>query len=140
MPAGMMKFAASCLFIGTASYVSTFVAQYHGAGQDGKIGAILWQWFYVALIGGIGSLSLIPLAGPLFRLIGHGRAVEQYETIYFQVLCFGTIPYLASSAMSGFYSGRGKTWPIMWINCTITAVNIVLEPSALIASCEGSGS
>ncbi len=32
MPAGMLNFVVMSLFIGTASYVGTFVAQYYGAG------------------------------------------------------------------------------------------------------------
>ena len=33
MPAGMVHFALVCLPLGVASYVNTFVAQYHGAGH-----------------------------------------------------------------------------------------------------------
>ena len=40
MPAGMVNFAILSLFIATAGYVSTFVAQYHGSGQDGKVGGV----------------------------------------------------------------------------------------------------
>jgi MATE family multidrug resistance protein len=46
LPAGMASFAVVCLFAGTAVYVNTFVAQYHGAKQDDKIGAIIWQGVY----------------------------------------------------------------------------------------------
>ena len=31
MPAGILNFTITCIFIGTASYVGTFVAQYYGA-------------------------------------------------------------------------------------------------------------
>jgi MATE family multidrug resistance protein len=36
-------------------------------------------------------------------------------------------PYLASYALSGFYSGRGKTWPVMWVNIIATALNLILD-------------
>ena len=35
--------------------------------------------------------------------------------------------YAASYALSGFYSGRGKTWPVLWVNAATTVVNLVLD-------------
>ncbi len=127
MPAGMLNFTIMSLFLGTAGYVSTFVAQYHGSGRDERIGPALWQGMYLAIIGGIVHLVLVPLAGPFFRFVGHEPLVQQYETVYFQVLCLGATPAIASSAMSGFFSGRGKTWPVMWVNTLGTAVNLILD-------------
>lgn len=127
MPAGILNFTIMSLFLGTAGYVSTFVAQYHGASRYERIGPILWQGMYVAIIGGIVHLLLIPLAGPVFRFVAHGELVQQYETIYFQVLCLGAAPAIASSAMSGFFSGRGKTLPIMVVNILATAVNLIMD-------------
>jgi MATE family multidrug resistance protein len=115
------------LFIGTAGYVSTFVAQYVGAGRDERIGPTIWQGLYVALVGTIIILLLIPLADPVFRLIGHDPEIRRYEVVYFRVLCLGAFPAIAASALSGFFSGRGETWPVMWANLLATAVNIVLD-------------
>ena len=42
MPAGMLNFCIMSLFIGTAGYVNTFVAQYFGAGQKHRIGPAVW--------------------------------------------------------------------------------------------------
>ncbi len=127
MPAGMLNFTIMSLFLGTAGYVSTFVAQYHGSGRNEKIGPVLWQGVYIAIIGGIVHLVLIPLAGPFFRFVGHEPLVQQYETVYFQVLCLGATPAIASSAMSGFFSGRGKAWPVMWVSALATAVNLIMD-------------
>jgi len=127
MPAGMLNFTIMSLFLGTAGYVSTFVAQYYGSGQYERIGSVLWQGIYIAIIGGIVHLALIPLAGPVFRFVGHEPLVQQYEITYFQVLCLGATPAIASSAMSGFFSGRGKTWPVMWVNVLATTVNLIMD-------------
>ena len=62
MPAGMVNFAILSLFIATAGYVSTFVAQYHGSGQDDKVGGILWQSVPIALFAGLLNLALVPAA------------------------------------------------------------------------------
>ena len=70
MPAGMVNFAILSLFIATAGYVSTFVAQYHGSGQDGKVGGILWQSVPIALFAGLVNLALVPARTGLLRLGG----------------------------------------------------------------------
>lgn len=127
MPAGVLNFAIMSFFIGTASYVNTFVAQYYGAGRYSRIGPSLWQGMYVALLGGLIILCIIPFARTIFLLVGHDTAVQENEVIYFQYLCLGGVPIIASLALSGFFSGRGKTWPVMWINTLATAVNIFLD-------------
>lgn len=109
MPAGMLNFTIMSLFLGTAGYVTTFVAQYHGSGQHQRIGPVLWQGIYIAVAGGILHLLLIPLAGPIFRFVGHEPLVQEYEIIYFQVLCLGATPAIASSAISGFFYRKGQS-------------------------------
>ncbi len=127
MPAGMLSFTVISVFMGTAGYVSTFVAQYHGAGRYHRIGPVMWQGIYISLVGGVVMLCIIPLAAPAFRLIGHSPEIQAYEVIYFQIMCVGGGAYIGSFALSGFYSGRGKTWPVMWVNAATTVVNLVLD-------------
>ncbi len=127
MPASVFNFTIMSLFIGTAGYISTFVAQYHGSKQFRNIGPIVWQGIYIAIIGGIFHFLLIPLAKPIFGFIGHEMEIQQLEIIYFRILCYGAFPAIASSAFSGFFSGRGKTWPLMWINITATLTNIIFD-------------
>lgn len=127
MPAGMLNFTIISLFLGTVSYVSTFSAQYFGAKKYNQIGPAIWQGIYISLIGGIVLLCIAPLSETIFHFIGHESNIQQDEIIYFKVLCMGSFPFLGASALSGFYSGRGKTWPIMWINIIGTAFNIVFD-------------
>lgn len=127
MPAGMLNFSMVSIFMGTAGYVTTFVAQYYGARRFDRIGPALWQGVYISLFGGILILCAIPFAGPVFRLVGHSPLVQQNEVAYFQVLCMGGGAYSASYALSGFFSGRGKTWPVLWVNVATTVVNLMLD-------------
>jgi MATE family multidrug resistance protein len=53
--------------------------------------------------------------------------VQQYEAEYFRAICLGGGFYIASYALSGFFSGRGKTWPVMWVNTLATTLNLVLD-------------
>lgn len=127
MPAGMVNFTIMSLFLGTAGYVSTFVAQYYGARRYERIGPALWQGVYLALIAGVVHLLLIPLAPTIFKFAGHQPLVQKYEVVYFQTLCLGAAPAIASSALAGFFCGRGRTWPVMWINVLATALNLVMD-------------
>ena len=127
MPAGIVNFTIMSFFIGTASYVNTFVAQYYGARKNARIGPALWQGIYVSLLGGIVIFCLIPLAPMIFSLVGHEPLVRDSEVVYFQYLCLGGMPIIAASALAGFFSGRGKTWPVMWVNTLATAVNLFLD-------------
>jgi multidrug resistance protein, MATE family len=123
----MLNFTLLSIFLGTAGYVNTFVAQYHGARLEYRIGPTLWQGIYIALIGGLAHLLFIPLAGPIFGFIGHSGQVMRYEIIYFQILCLGAFPAIASSVFASFYSGRGVTMPIMWINIGTVSMNVLFD-------------
>ncbi|MEW6186759.1 MAG: MATE family efflux transporter [Thermodesulfobacteriota bacterium] len=127
MPAGLLNFAVMSFFIGTASYVGTFVAQYYGAGIKDRIGPAVWQGVYLSLAGGVILLAMIPLAGPIFTLVDHESAILRQEVIYFQYLCLGGFPVIAASALSGFFTGLGRPWPVMWVNVLATGVNLILD-------------
>jgi MATE family multidrug resistance protein len=127
MPAGMLNFSMVSIFMGTAGYATTFVAQYYGARQFHRIGPALWQGVYISLFGGLLILCAIPFAESFFSLVGHSPLVQQNEVAYFEILCLGGGAYAASYALSGFFSGRGKTWPVLWVNAATTVVNLVLD-------------
>ena len=127
MPAGMVNYALLTIFITTAGYVSTFAAQYHGAGEDGKVGRMLWQAVPIALLATIVTLALIPTAPALFRWAGHDPAVQAEEVVFFSILCLGTFPAVMSSALSGMLSGLGRTKPVMVVTLAATGVNILFD-------------
>jgi MATE family multidrug resistance protein len=127
MPSGVVYFTIMSLFTGTASYVGTFVAQYYGANQSSRIGSIVWQGMYVSAISGVCLLCLVPFAEGFFRLVGHDPKVQELEVIYFQLLCLSAAPSAASAALSGFFTGRGKTVPVMWVNVISTILNMLLN-------------
>ncbi|MDQ5840569.1 MAG: MATE family efflux transporter, partial [Chloroflexota bacterium] len=54
------------VFLGTGEYLTTFVAQYLGAGRRERIGPIVWQGIYFSLAAGLFSAALSPLAAPVF--------------------------------------------------------------------------
>ncbi|MGC1272463.1 MAG: MATE family efflux transporter [Planctomycetaceae bacterium] len=127
-PAGLLHWTAMSLVIGTASCVTTFVAQYEGAGRKNRVGAAVWQGVWLSLTAGLIFLAVVPLSPAIFRWAGHAPAVQQLEIDYFSVLCFGAVPMTLCSALSGFYSGRGRTMTVMWVNVGLAVTNMTLDP------------
>ena len=127
LPAGVTNFAFLCFFLGIASYTSTFVAQYFGAGQYKNIGPVVWQGVFFAIFSAILLLPLIPFSYPIFRLIGHEGEIPRLEAMYFRILCYGMSFHLLTSVFSGFFVGQGRTRVVMFVNLFAAGFNIVLD-------------
>jgi len=115
------------IFTGTAIFTETFVAQYFGAKQFERIGAVVWHGIYIGVIGAIVHFLLIPFAPSFFHMIGHAENVSSLETVYFQTLCFGAFPVISSGAISGFFAGRGNTKPLMFATIFQTSINLIFD-------------
>ena len=127
MPAGMVSMTVMALFIGTAGYVNTFIAQNTGAGRPGRVGPNLWHGLYIAIAGGVVLLVVSLFSGPIFDLVGHDLSIRGMETDYFAIQSrWGIFPILAS-AFAGFYSGRQKSWTIVWASVIGLVVNVALD-------------
>jgi MATE family multidrug resistance protein len=110
----------------TAGYVSTFVAQYTGAGRRGRVGPAVWQGIYFAALAGLLFLLMVPAAPYLIAAGGHTRALQRLEVSYLRCLCFAALPMLVMAAVNGFFSGRGRTWTVLGIEAAGTATNVGL--------------
>jgi len=126
MVAVMLFWTPLALLQNTASYATTFVAQYVGAGRSQRVGPVVWQALYFAVVGGIAFLGLLPLADTLAAAAGHSPHVQELEAAYFRCLCFSALPTLVVAATSSFFAGRGASWTVLAINCTGLLVNGVL--------------
>ncbi len=110
----------------TAGYVSTFVAQYTGAGRPHRVGPAVWQGIYFAVFAGLAFLAFLPLVPGIIALGGHTEALQTLEAAYLRCLCFAALPMLVMAAANGFFSGRGQTWTVLGIEAAGTAVNLAL--------------
>lgn len=114
-------------FIGTGEYLTTFVAQYCGAGRHERVGAAMWQGIYFSLLAGLLVGALLPLAGPFFSLAGHEPGVQACEVTYARILMAGAFPVVLMATLSAFFAGRGQTPVVLRVNLLATAVNVVLD-------------
>jgi len=115
------------LCIGTGEYVTTFIAQYMGAGRPERIGAALWQGIYFAAAAGLVIAALQPLAAPVFALAGHAEELRILEVAYARILLAGGFPIVLMATLASFFAGRGKTMVILVVNILATVVNGVFD-------------
>ena len=125
--AATVWFASLCVPLGICTYVSTFVAQYHGDGQFKRIGPVMWQGVWIALLAGPILLLAAPLIVQVFHVADHGVGVQQKETLYFYILTVGTPAMLLAQSFSSFYSGRGQTVVVMWTDMIFVVLNVLLD-------------
>jgi MATE family multidrug resistance protein len=126
MPAVLLFSTLFGILQHTVQYAAVFVSQYLGAGRPERVGPVLWQAGRVAVVGGFLFLLLIPVAGPLFTLVGHPPAVANAEADYFRALCYAVPAAAVVAVVNAFFSGRGKTWTVFAINVVGLGVNAPL--------------
>lgn len=126
-PAGVCHWACLSLFLGIGQYVNTFVAQYHGAGRAAQVGRAIWQGCYVALLGGSLILLTNPFADQFFGSFGHSAELVAAEASFFRIYNFGAIFALLAAVLGCYWSGRGITLPLFYVNLSAGLINGVLD-------------
>ncbi len=127
MPAGIAAFLALTFFTGVTTYLNVFIAQYTGAGSLLRIGPCVWQGIYFSIIAAAILIGLSLVAEYIFQLGGHPPEVQHLEIIYFRILCLGGGINVLGTGLACFFSGRGKTRPVMLVNIIGMAFNIPLD-------------
>jgi multidrug resistance protein, MATE family len=127
VPAGMAAMLLSSAFSGTAGYTSTFVAQYVGARRPEQVAAVVWQGIYFSIGSGIVLALFAFSANPIFSWVGHADAIRIMEVRFFSISCWGAFFFVAASALTGFFSGRGETRVVMIVNVVGLFVNAILD-------------
>jgi MATE family multidrug resistance protein len=122
-----VTWAVMGLFIQVGEYVTTFVAQYHGAGRPERIGPALWQGIHFSALAGVLLLFSTPLLRGVFDWAGHDPGVREHEVRYASVLMAGGFPVVLMATLSGFFAGRGQTLVVLRVNVLVTLVNVVLD-------------
>lgn len=127
LPAGATFFLLTSFFLGTAGYAGVLVAQHVGAGQAARVGRVMWQGVWFAVLSFV-PLSLLALAsGPIFDAMGHPAEVRRLEAVYYRVLMFGAGLMVLEASLAAFFSGRGLTRVVMFVNFGGALLNIPLN-------------
>ncbi len=127
-PAGILAFVLVAFFQNIVAYSGTFVAQYAGSGARAACARTMGQGLWIAVLCAPLFLLSIPLANMIFETAGHAPQVVEQEKIYFLMLTLGNLSLPFTAAVSGFYSGRGKTRLVMVANMIGNFINVLLDP------------
>ena len=127
VPAGILSFTLICFFMGTTSYTNAFVSQYHGKGKTASVSVAVWQGVWLGLISGLILLLLTPAGLYLIDSSGHPAAVKVLEKQYFTILNAGGVLVTVNTALSAFFTGRGRTKVTMSANMAGNAVCVLLS-------------
>ncbi len=127
LPAGMLHYSLLCFPLGVASYVNTFVAQYHGAGRPEQVGRVVWQGVLLGLLTIPLFLLTIPLSPACFRAIGHEPDVQQQEVLYYNSLAYGGGGAVVATALASFFTGLGKSRVVMIVDSGASLFDIVFD-------------
>ena len=131
MVGGSITWSAICLPFGLAAYATTFVAQYVGAGQHHRIGAIIWASLRVGLYSAPLFLVLGIFAPQLFQAFGHEPRLQNLEALYVQILAFGSPAAILAAGLSALFIGQGRTRVVMVIDVITATTNILLDYLAI---------
>lgn len=127
LPSGILFFTLVCGFMALAGFTNTFVAQLWGAGDKEGCARATAQGIIFSLLSIPLIMALMPVGLWFLRISGHGPEVLALEEQYFKILMWCGGGMTLSSALSSFFSGRGKTFVIMTCNIAANGINIVLN-------------
>ena len=127
LPAGILFFTLVCGFMALAGFTNTFVAQMWGAGDKKGCARATAQGIIFSLLSIPLICALTPLGLWMLRISGHDPHILALEEQYLKILMWCGGGMTLSSALSSFFSGRGKTFVIMGCNIFANGLNILLN-------------
>ncbi len=127
LPAGILFFTMVCGFMALAGFTNTFVAQFWGTGDKEGCARATAQGIIFSILSLPIIMALTPVGLWILRISGHGAEVLALEEEYFKILMWCGGGMTLSSALSSFFSGRGKTSVIMGCNIFANGLNILLN-------------
>lgn len=124
MSGGMTSFVFCTFFLGLIGYSNALVAQNLGAGHPERCGLASAQGLILACICAPLVIAAIPLGTWLFAASGHSESLRAHEVPYFTILCLGSLFPLLRAGLGSFFSGTGRTGPIMTAAALALVVNV----------------
>ena len=128
LPSSMLALVVTGFFQSVVAYSGTFVAQYHGAGDAGGVRLSYRSGVFIALAAGALAASLVPLGRLVVPLMSGNPEVVARASSYYTIVSFGAVALCGQMAAASYFTGRGKTGLVFWVNVLGNVVNVVLDP------------
>ena len=127
LPASVFAGVFVCLFQSVVVYSGTFVAQYFGAGNERGCRVSYHAGLALAVLFGLVLLFLVPPGLLVFDWVGHSPAVLAREKTYYAIVTAGGFAPCALMAASGYFTGKGRTRLVFFVNVAGNALNVLLD-------------
>ena len=128
LPAGMLAWVFMGFFQSVVGYAGVFVAQYHGAKDFGMCRACYRAAVALALVAGVLMLPMFLLGNWILGLTAPSSEILALERTYFGPLILGGIFVYGQMAATAYFTGRGLTRIVFWVNLFGNLLNIALDP------------
>jgi len=125
--AGMLFWTAIAIPLAAAGLVTTFVAQYHGSGNDHRVGHVVWQGIWFGFVVMPVLLFLFEPFALVFILFGHEWELVALERTYYFYTLLGCGAAISAEAAASFFRGLGKMRIEMYNNVFCLFLNIFLD-------------
>ena len=135
LPASILAFNVLGFFQSVVAYSGTFVAQYHGAGDGRMCRACLRVGVLLSVAFGAIALLFIPAGMWLFRLLAASPQVLSREVSYYGIVMAGGVFLFLHMAVSSYFTGRGRTRIVFWVNVLGNLFNAALDPFLIFGLC-----
>lgn len=121
---GLTSFMVMTFFIGLIGYTTALVAQYLGAGRKQHCALVVTQALLLVIPATLVIFACRPLIHHLFSIMDIAASQRQQQQLYFDILLYGTPLVLLRTALSGFFSGLGRTRIVMLSALIAMVVNV----------------
>jgi MATE family multidrug resistance protein len=127
MLAGMLFSTAIAIPNAAAGLVTTFVAQYHGSGNDHRVGHVVWQGIWFGFVVMPILLFLFEPFALVFIWFGHDWELVALERTYYFYTLLGCGAAISAEAAASFFRGLGKMHVEMVNNMFCLFLNVFLD-------------
>ena len=134
LPASMLSLVVVGFFQSVVAYSGTFVAQCHGAG-DARGAALSYRaGTLIALASGALAVAVVPVGLRIMPLVSENPDVLSRARTYYTLVSCGAVAVCGQIAAASYFTGRGLTRLVFWVNLGGNLLNIALDP-LLIFTC-----
>lgn len=135
LPAGVLAWIFMGFFQSVIGYSGVFVSQHHGAGNTAMCRVFYRSAMILSLIAGILMFPLLPLGDWIISLSAPSAQIAAMERTYYDIMIMGGFFVYGQMAASSFFTGRGKTRIVFWVNLGGNLLNIALDPFLIFGWC-----
>ena len=135
LPAGILAWTFMGFFQSVVGYAGVFVAQYHGARDFDRCRSCYRAALLIAFVAGVLMLPLWPLGNWILSLAAPSADVLALERTYYDLVILGGIFVYGQMAATAYFTGRGLTRIVFWVNLGGNLLNVALDPILIFGWC-----